>query len=76
MKLYFDKIFKISITAMKINRSGPDIKRDVKWLAQFILLHGQYTVLLRIAIFYNNGAVRHHAMETAAIENTNGSHEK
>ncbi|XP_072939896.1 uncharacterized protein [Epargyreus clarus] len=40
MDINFDKIFKIMIFGMRLNRSHPDIPRDRKWLFQFMWMHG------------------------------------
>lgn len=41
----FDKIFKIMLLAMKINRSHPYIERDKKWAVQFICMHGIFFLI-------------------------------
>ncbi|XP_061377599.1 uncharacterized protein LOC116766999 [Danaus plexippus] len=38
----FDKSFKIMTFALKFNRSHPSIKRDLKWMFHFGLMHGTY----------------------------------
>lgn len=43
-ELDFDKLFKISLLFMKINRSHPNVKRDMKWALQFLLMHGIFSM--------------------------------
>lgn len=48
MNLNFEQLFKVSLFSMKINRSHPFVRRDTKWLTQFILIHGVYTTIFII----------------------------
>lgn len=40
MDINFDRIFKIMIFGMRVNRSHPDTPRDKKWVFQFMTMHG------------------------------------
>ncbi|KAJ2952218.1 hypothetical protein O0L34_g4496 [Tuta absoluta] len=47
----FNTIFKISYIAMRFNRSHPRIPRDVKWLLQFIIMHGVATFVAFLVLY-------------------------
>lgn len=51
MELNYEDIFKITLRAMRINRSDPAIKRDTKWLIQFILVHGEYSLVFLLLVY-------------------------
>lgn len=37
--------------SMKINRSHPDVKRDMKWALQFLLMHGVCTIVFCLLLY-------------------------
>lgn len=36
---------------MKINRCHPDVKRDMKWALQFLLMHGVFTIFFCLLVY-------------------------
>ncbi|XP_068631042.1 uncharacterized protein [Battus philenor] len=57
MNIDFEKIFRIMVFAMRVNRSHPDIPRDKKWILQVMLMHGIFSLifcLLAYSIIYHD----------------------
>lgn len=47
----FEKTFRFSLTALRINGAHPSVQRDKKWLLKFIITHGIFTTVFIIMIF-------------------------
>lgn len=47
----FEKMFKITLNALRINRSHPSIPRNTKWCIQFFIMHGVFSLLFIIILF-------------------------
>nr|WCC57350.1 odorant receptor 16.1 [Papilio dardanus] len=51
MEIDFNKMFRIMIFAMRVNRSHPDIPRDKKWALQFICFHGTFFIMFCALVY-------------------------
>lgn len=51
MEFNFNEFFKAPLWAMKINGSDPAIKKDIKWLTKFLIIHGIYTLIFPIEVY-------------------------
>lgn len=51
MNLDFNELFKYCIFFTKINRSNPDVPRDAKWLIEFALMQGVYTLIFLLILY-------------------------